>query len=124
MIDFDTICAMALKLEGVEEQIKWDDLVMARNGRFMFRPMKPGEKRLEGYEPREGSTVVVFRTSWERHDELLDMPESKFFKKPHYEGWPGILVETADLDEALAQELIQHAWEVAPSPASKRPKLK
>ena len=108
----DQVFDMALELPETSDEVKWNDVTVCRNGRGMVWALPSTSKKLEGRKPRNpDGGFLVFHVSWEDHDRLLEQPGSIFFKKPHYENYPALLVDSSDLDEETAREMLRVAWQ-------------
>lgn len=108
----DQVIEMALLFPETSEFADRYGITVKRGDRGMIWMIDPKAKKLEGYQVKHpDGCIFAFRVTWEKHDELLDAPGSVFWKKPHYRGYPALLVDTSDLDHASAQEMLKAAWE-------------
>jgi len=122
----DRVIELALELPDVRVAPMQGSMVIKRADKFMLRPMTPGEWRLDGYAAKNpDASVFAFCVTWEVHDELLGRTETIFFKKPHYEGYAALLVDSSDLSEETARFVVNYAWEAAgPKRQKRRPKVR
>lgn len=56
--------------------------------------------------------LVVFVADLDEKDALLAAEPGKFFTTPHYDGYPTVLVDLAQVDVEELTELIVDAWRV------------
>ena len=56
--------------------------------------------------------LVVFVADLDEKDALLAAEPGKFFTTPHYDGYPTVLVDLAQVDVDELTELIVDAWRV------------
>ncbi len=60
--------------------------------------------------------LVVFVADLDEKDALLAAEPGKFFTTPHYDGYPTVLVDLAQIDVDELTELIVDAWRVKAPP--------
>jgi len=103
-MEFAEVIAIALGLPGVEELPFYGSPAWKRDGRAFMAP---------GREP--GAFTV--KLDWETHDRLLAERPEVYFKTPHYERSPWLLVRLDPLERDEARALIEAAWADAPNKA-------
>lgn len=60
----------------------------------------------------DGSLVI--KLDWEAHNALLAGDPETFYRTPHYEGYPALLVRLENLNKTLAAEILKSSWTFAP----------
>lgn len=105
---YEEFAELALALPGVTEHVKRTEIDLMRDGRHMARL-------------REKGRAVAIRLPWDMVDDRLEKPGETFFKTDHYARYPYVLAWLEHLDVALAKELIEASWEVAPHAIPLRP---
>jgi hypothetical protein len=73
-------------------------------------------ERIHPRKPRvpNPGVLAVRVASNEEKETLLASDQEKFFTKPHYDGFPAVLVRLAIVDEAELRELLIDAWRSRP----------
>lgn len=105
---YGELVELALTLDEVEEGTSYGEHSIKRGKKFMF-----------WFNPKVAA--VAMKLDWETHDEVLsDFPEI-FFKTPHYEGYPAVLVRLEPLELDLAKAIVEASWADALKKAIKRP---
>ena len=84
--------------------------------------LKVGGKLLAciaSHKSAEANTLVV-RLDFEDRDALIaDDPET-YYLKPHYEGYPSVLVRLRLIDDDALRDLLQSAWRTVTASMPKR----
>ncbi len=108
-MNYNEMIALALELPEVEESTSYGDPAIKRKGRLMFAFKDKGD-------------TLAIKLDWETHDRLLSELPEIFYKTPHYDGWPWLLVRLELLGPELARDIVTASWEDAPNPNRVLPK--
>jgi hypothetical protein len=114
---FETVRTLATALPGVEEGTAWGVPALKLRGKFLAC--------MAAHKSAEPNTLVV-RLGFDQRDAMIaDAPET-YYLKPHYEGYPSVLVRLSRIDRAALKDLLQAAWRFvdASAPKPKRPKAR
>lgn len=98
-MDIEQVRRIALELPEAYEQASYDDRPSWRTKPRMFA--------IVGEDPGK---LVVWVSSLEEKDALLDADPAVFSTTPHYEGHAIVLVDLAAVEEDEAAELITESW--------------
>lgn len=109
---FDTVRALATALPGVEEGTAWGVPALKLRGKFLAC--------MATHKSSEPNTLVVLLGFDQRDAMIADAPEI-YYLKPHYEGYPSVLVRLSRIDREALKDLLQAAWRFVDASA---PKLK
>jgi hypothetical protein len=107
---FDEAVAYALTLEGAELSSHYGQPAVKANGNaFLNVGHEPDTSFALHFDP--GMIEVMMETH----------PET-FWKTPHYEGYPAVLIRTDSPDDDLVREMIESAGERARAKKPPRPR--
>lgn len=104
---FDDLVRIALELPETVEGMSYGTPSVKRKKRFMFRLKEDGE-------------TIAIKMDWETLERLMRQSPEKYFKTPHYEGYPAFLARIELLSETDAREIVEVSWEAAPLPEKRR----
>jgi hypothetical protein len=100
MPSWEDVVAVGARFPGVEETTSYGTPSLKIRGKFMCRM-------------RTNPDALVVRVLDVADSEALMKGEPDvFFKTPHYEGWPGVLVRLELVDREQLAELIEDAWRI------------
>ena len=75
---------------------------------------------IASHKSAEPNTLVV-RLDFEDRDALIADDPRTYYLKPHYEGYPSVLVRLALIDDDALHDLLQSAWRTVTASTPKRP---
>ena len=107
---WDEAVAHALTLEGAALSTSYGQPAVKANGNLFLSV---------GHEP---GTSFVLRLDHSLIGMLMETHPETFWKTPHYEGYPAVLVRYDSPDEALVREMIGRAAGMAARKAAPRPR--
>lgn len=109
---FDVVRTLGTRLPGVEEGTSWGVPALKLRGTFLAC--------MASHKSAEPNTLVV-RIGVDQRDAMIaDDPET-YYLKPHYVGYPCVLVRLAHVSRDALADLLQAAWRyVDASPAGRR----
>ena len=114
-VTFATVRQLAKTLPGVAEGTAWGQPALKLRGKFLAC--------MASHKSAEPNTLVVLLGFDQRDAMLADAPET-YSLKPHYEGYPSVLVRLSRIDRGALKDLLQAAWRFvdasAPKPKPKR----
>ena len=94
---FDEVVAIACELPGVEESTSYGTPSLKVRKKFMARLREPDVIVLVGVEDIEQRM-------------LMETQPRVYFKTPHYEGHPSILIRLSKVDPEELRDLIEQSW--------------
>jgi hypothetical protein len=111
---FETVRDIARDLPGVEEGTAWGVPALKLRGRFLAC--------MASHKSAEPDTLVVLVGFDQRDAMIADDPET-YYVKPHYVGYPSVLVRLQRIERDALKDLLQSAWRFvdASPPKRKRP---
>ena len=114
-ITFQTVRELATGLPGVEEGTAWGVPALKLRGRFLAC--------MASHKSAEPNTLVVLLSFEQRDAMIADAPET-YYLKPHYEGYPAVLVRLSRIHRDALKDLLRAAWRFvdasAPKPKRRR----
>jgi len=102
---------MALRLPDVEEGTSWGVPSLKLRGRLLAC--------MASHSSAEPDTLVV-RISTDQRDAMIEDDPDVYYVKPHYVGYPCILVRLARVQPDALRDLLQAAWRFVDASARKR----
>ena len=111
---FETVRDIASDLPGVEEGIAWRVPALKLRGRLLAC--------MASNKAAEPDTLVVLVGFDQRDAMIADDPET-YYVKPHYVGYPSVLVRLPRIERDALKDLLHAAWRFidASAPKRKRP---
>jgi hypothetical protein len=108
---FDLVRAIGLTLPGVEESTMYGAPALKLRGQLLAC--------MASHKSAEPNSLVV-RIDFEDRDALIADDPRIYYVKPHYEGYPSVLVRLALIDREALQDLLHSAWRTVTASAPKR----
>jgi hypothetical protein len=96
---FDEVVAFATQLPGVVESTSYGTPALKVVKRFMAR-----------LRPDDPDVLVLTAVDDIEQRMLMETQPRVFFKTPHYEGHPTILIRLSLADPAQMQEMLEESW--------------
>ena len=109
-ITFDTVRELATGLPDVEEGRAWGVPALKLRGRFLAC--------MASHKSAEPNTLVVLLGFDQRDAMIADAPAT-YYLKPHYAGYPAVLVRLSKIDRGALKDLLRAAWRFVDTSASK-----
>ena len=95
---YDDVVAIAFELPGVEQSTSYGTPSLKVRKKFLARL-------------REDDILVVVQVDDIEQRMLMETMPRAYFKTPHYEGHPSILVRLSQANPADVREIIERSWE-------------
>src|SRR5262245_51514596 len=108
---FETVRSIAADLPGVEEGTAWGVPALRLRGRFLAC--------MASHKSAEPNTLVVIVGFDQRNAMIEDDPKT-YYLKPHYVGYPSVLVRLSQIDRDALKDLLHAAWRFVDGSAPKR----
>jgi hypothetical protein len=108
---FETVRDIARELPGVEEGIAWGVPALKLRGRLLAC--------MASNKAAEPDTLVVLVGFDQRDAMIADDPET-YYLKPHYVGYPSVLVRLPRIEREALKDLLHAAWRFVDASAPKR----
>jgi hypothetical protein len=108
---FETVRAIGATLPGVEEGTAWGVPALKLRGALLACAAS--------HKSAEPGTLVV-RIGADQRDAMIADDPATYYLKPHYEGYPCVLVRLAAIDRAALADLLHAAWRFVDPIARKR----
>jgi hypothetical protein len=108
---FDDVRAIGLALPDVEESTMYRAPALKVRGTLLAC--------MASHKSAEPNSLVV-RINFEDRDALIADDPHTYYLKPHYEGYPSVLVRLALIDRDALRDLLQSAWRTVTASAPKR----
>jgi len=106
---FDDVVKVATRLPGVEDSTSYGTPALKVRKKFMARL-------------REPDVMVLVQVEDIEQRMLMETQPDVYFKTPHYEGYPSILIRLSRVDPAELGDLIEQSWRrLAPKRLQQRP---
>ena len=102
---------MARRLPDVEEGTSWGVPSLKLRGRLLAC--------MASHSSAEPDTLVV-RVSTDQRDAMIEDDPDVYYVKPHYVGYPCVLVRLARVQPDALRDLLQAAWRFVDASARKR----
>jgi hypothetical protein len=99
---FDRVRRLGLKLEGVKEGTSYGSPALKVRGK-MFACI-PVDKSAE-------PDTLAVRMSFLERDLRLQAKPNVYYLKPHYVGYPCVLVRLSKISDAALRELLETGWQ-------------
>ena len=101
---FETVRQIGATLDGVEEGIAWGVPALKRHGRLLAC--------MASNKAAEPNTLVVV-ISFDQRDAMIEDDPETYYLKPHYEGYPSVLVRLSRVDRTALTDLLKAACRYA-----------
>ena len=108
---FETVRDIARGLPGVEEGTAWGVPALKLRGRLLAC--------MASNKAAEPDTLVVLLGFDQRDAMIADDPET-YYVKPHYVGYPSVLVRLPRIERDALKDLLHAAWRFVDASAPKR----
>lgn len=108
---FATVRAIGLRLPDVEEGTTWGVPALKLRGKILAC--------MAAHKSAEPNSLVV-RIDFEQRDALIEDAPGTYYVKPHYVGYPCVLVRLDRVDRDALRDLLQSAWRVVSASSPKR----
>ena len=108
---FDSVRTIARTLPDVEESTMYGQPALKVRGKWLAC--------IASHKSAEPNTLVV-RLDFEDRDALIADDPRTYYLKPHYEGYPSVLVRLALIDDDALHDLLQSAWRTVTASSPKR----
>jgi hypothetical protein len=111
---FDVVRTVGLALPDVEESTMYGAPALKVRGKLLAC--------MASHKSAEPGSLVV-RVEFDQRDALIADDPRIYYVKPHYEGYPSVLVRLALIDREALRDLLLSAWRLvnATAPRRKRP---
>jgi hypothetical protein len=109
--NFDLVRAIGLTLPDVEESTMYGAPALKIRGKLLAC--------MASHKSAEPNSLVV-RIDFEDRDALIADDPRIYYVKPHYEGYPSVLVRLALIDREALQDLLRSAWRAVTAATPKR----
>ena len=109
--DFDVVRKVGLELPGVEESTMYGQPALKIRGKLLAC--------LASHKSAEPGSLVV-RIGFEDRDALIADDPRVYYVKPHYLGYPSVLVRLALIDGDALRDLLRSAWRTVTASAPAR----
>lgn len=111
---FHIVRAIGLELPAAEESTMYGAPALKVHGKLLAC--------MASHKSAEPGSLVV-RIGFEDRDALIADEPRVYYVKPHYQGYPGVLVRLALIDRDALRDLLHSAWRtVTASPTTNRPR--
>ena len=111
-VTFDTVREIGEQLPGTEVGTAYGSPALKVNGRLYAC--------IAINKEAEPNSLMVYLTDFEQRDDLLAEDPGTYYVKPHYEGYPVILVRLACVTRDALKDLLRGAHRVVSSKPSPR----
>jgi len=108
---FDVVRAIGRTLPDVEEGTMYGEPALKVGGKLLAC--------MASHKSAEPNSLVV-RIDFEDRDALIADDPRTYYLKPHYEGYPSVLVRLARINREALQDLLHSAWRTVTASAPKR----
>ena len=108
---FDLVRAIGLTLPDVEESTMYGAPALKLRGKLLAC--------MASHKSAEPNSLVV-RIGFEDRDALIADDPRIYYVKPHYEGYPSVLVRLALIDREALHDLLHSAWRTITASTPKR----
>ena len=108
---FDVVRAIGRTLPDVEESTMYGAPALKVRGKLLAC--------MASHKSAEPNTLVV-RLDFEDRDALIADDPRTYYLKPHYEGYPSVLVRLPLIERDALRDLLQSAWRIVTASAPKR----
>jgi hypothetical protein len=106
---WDDVRSLGLELPGVEVSTSYGTPALKVRKKLLCRLREDGE------------TLVLLQVDDIEQRFLMETQPDVFYKTPHYEGWPTVLIRLPQVDRAQLSELLETTWQrVAPKTLMKQ----
>jgi len=110
-LTFDDVRTLAADLPGVAEGIAWGVPALKLRGTMVAC--------MAAHKSAEPNTLVV-RLPFEQRDAMIADAPQTYYLKPHYEGYPSVLVRLSRIDRAALRDLLHASCRFVEASAKKR----
>lgn len=111
-VTFDIVRRLGAALPGVEEGTAWGVPALKLHGALLAC--------MASHKSAEANTLIV-RIGVEQRDAMIADDPRAYYLKPHYEGYPCVLVRLGSIRRDALTDLLQAGWRfVDSSPAGQR----
>jgi hypothetical protein len=108
---FATVRDLAKSLPGVEEGTAWGVPALKLRGRLLAC--------MASNKAAEPDTLVVL-VGFDQRDAMVADDPATYYLKPHYVGYPSVLVRLPRIDRGALKDLLHAAWRFVDASAPKR----
>jgi hypothetical protein len=108
---FDVVRAIGRTLPDVEESTMYGAPALKVRGKLLAC--------MASHKSAEPNTLVV-RLDFADRDALIADDPRTYYLKPHYEGYPSVLVRLPLIEREALRDLLQSAWRVVTASVPKR----
>ena len=108
---FATVRALATDLPGVEEGTAWGVPALKLRGRLLAC--------MASNKAAEPHTLVVL-IGFDQRDAMIADDPATYYLKPHYVGYPSVLVRLPRIERDALKDLLHAAWRFVDASAPKR----
>jgi hypothetical protein len=108
---FETVRAIGAALPGVEEGTAWGVPALKLRGTLLAC--------MASHKSAEPGTLVV-RLGCDERDAMIADDPGTYYLKPHYEGYPCVLVRLSAIDRTALADLLQASWRFVSGASVKR----
>src|SRR4029453_18010750 len=108
---FDDVRAIGRSLPDVEESTMYGAPALKVRGKLLAC--------MASHKSAEPNTLVV-RLDFEDRDALIADDPQTYYLKPHYEGYPSVLVRLPLINRDALHDLLQSAWRTVNASAPNR----
>jgi hypothetical protein len=103
-LSFEAVRRIAAGIDGIEEGVAWGVPALKRHGRLLAC--------MASNKAAEPNTLVVV-ISFEQRDAMIEDDPDTYYLKPHYEGYPSVLVRLSRVARPALADLLQTACRYA-----------
>lgn len=108
---FDTVRRVGLELPGVEESTMYGEPALKIRGKLLAC--------IASHKSAEPGTLVV-RLDFDQRDALIEDAPETYYLKPHYVGYPCVLVRLSRVNRDALRDLLHSGWRFVTAFESKR----
>ena len=108
---FATVRRIGLALPGVEESTMYGSPALKLRGKFLAC--------MASHKSAEPNSLVVHVDFEQRDAMIADDPDS-YYLKPHYVGYPSVLVRLSRVSREALKDLLHAAWRAVNASAPRR----
>jgi hypothetical protein len=108
---FETVREIGLTLPDVEEGTAWGVPALKVRGKFLAC--------MASHKSAEPNSLVV-RIDFDQRDALIADDPDTYYVKPHYVGYPSVLVRLDRIDREALRDLLTSAWRLVSASVPKR----
>jgi hypothetical protein len=110
-VTFATVRSIGLTLPGVEEGTTYGSPALKLRGKLLAC--------MASHKSAEPNSLVV-RLNFEQRDAMIADDPGTYYLKPHYVGYPSVLVRLSRVSRDALKDLLLAAWREVDASAPKR----